>query len=183
MTNNSIWKFTLSNHNEIKSKMLDVIENYEQVNKCPDLTTKITKTDFYDKLEPKGYYNILQEGLSPLWTAISDRYWSSTFSNPWIWFQQYYRNDWHGWHMHGNSNISMSYFLELPDPKYSTEFVDIEDNKVFQLDASEGDVVIFPSFTIHRSPIIESDIRKTIIAINLSFVEPSLDNINSIFKK
>ena len=74
----------------------------------------------------------------------------------------------------------MSYLLELPDSRYCTDFIDSESNKRFQLSVCEGDVIIFPSYTIHRSPIIKSDIRKTTIAINLNLGEPDLDKVNLI---
>ncbi len=173
-----IWKYTLPTHDKIKSKLLDIIENYEPVKEYPDT---ISKTDFYDSGK-REYWNILNEGLEPLWKEISNKYWVKEWYSK-LWFQQYCNNDFHGWHLHSEASVSMSYLLELPDPRYSTEFVDNENNKRFQLNVCEGDVIIFPSYTIHRAPIIKSDIRKTTIAINLSFVEPSLDNINSIFKK
>ena len=88
---------------------------------------------------------------------------------------------WHGWHLHGNASISMSYLLELPERKFSTEFIDIERNTTFQVDVEEGDVIIFPSYVIHRSPIItDSDIRKTTIAINLNLGDVNDTMINPI---
>jgi hypothetical protein len=68
--------------------------------------------------------------------------------------------------------------LELDDPKYSTEFIDTEKNEVFQLDANEGDVLIFPSYVIHRSPILKSDRRKTSVAFNVNLSTVNLNLIN-----
>ena len=96
-----------------------------------------------------------------------------------VWFQQYINGCSHGWHLHANSNISISYLLELPDKKYSTEFLDTTTKSKFQLDVEEGDVIIFPSHVIHRSPVISSDVRKTTIAINLSLGNPDWDLIKS----
>ena len=170
-----IWKYTLPTHDKIKSKLLDIIENYEPVKEYPDT---ISKTDFYDSGK-REYWNILNEGLEPLWKEISNKYWVEEWYSK-LWFQQYSNNDFHGWHLHSEASISMSYLLELPDPRYSTEFVDNENNKRFQLNVCEGDVIIFPSYTIHRAPIIKSDIRKTTIAINLNFKEPNLNKIHLI---
>ena len=39
------------------------------------------------------------------------------------------------------------------------------------MDAKEGDIVIFPSFIIHRSPKITEDVEKIIISFNLDFDE------------
>ena len=38
------------------------------------------------------------------------------------------------------------------------------------IDAIEGQIVIFPSFIIHRSPRIIEDVRKTIISFNIDFL-------------
>ena len=170
-----ILKYTLPTHDKIKSKLLDIIENYEPVKEYPDT---ISKTDFYDSGK-REYWNILNEGLEPLWKEISNKYWVKEWYSK-LWFQQYCNNDFHGWHLHSEASVSMSYLLELPDPRYSTEFVDNENNKRFQLNVCEGDVIIFPSYTIHRAPIIKSDIRKTTIAINLNFKEPNLNKIHLI---
>tara|TARA_B100000131_G_scaffold140024_1_gene136282 strand:+ start:168 stop:692 length:525 start_codon:yes stop_codon:yes gene_type:complete len=170
-----IWKYTLPTHDKIKSKLLDIIENYEPVKEYPDT---ISKTDFYDSGK-REYWNILNEGLEPLWKEISNKYWVKEWYSK-LWFQQYCNNDFHGWHLHSEASVSMSYLLELPDPRYSTEFVDNKNNKRFQLNVCEGDVIIFPSYTIHRAPIIKSDIRKTTIAINLNFKEPNLNKIHLI---
>ena len=71
--------------------------------------------------------------------------------------------------------ISLVYFLELPHTKYSTEFLNIEDNKIFQIeDIREGDVAIFPSFIPHRSPVNLSSSRKTSIAFNIQII--NIDN-------
>ena len=42
-------------------------------------------------------------------------------------------------------------------------------NKKITIDAKEGDIVIFPSFIIHRAPKVQSDTRKTIVSFNLEF--------------
>jgi len=174
-----VWKHTLQSHNEIKESILGFIDQYEQIEGCPD---KITKTDFFDPNKRGEYIGIFtnNDGAEYLRKSICEKYWVTNFSISSFWFQQYYVGDSHGWHLHGNSTISMSYFLELDDQKHSTEFVDIEKKKTFQLNVSEGDVIIFPSHIIHRSPIIKSDSRKTTIAINLNLSEINIPWIDSI---
>ena len=179
---NLVWKFSLPTHNKIKSRILDIIDNYEQVNPCKDA---VTKTDFYDDIcfapNENEYYNIFHKEAESLYRTVTDRYWVSGFGILNVWFQQYHINDTHKWHNHGQSNISLSYLLELDDPKHSTEFVDTKRKKTFQVDdVCEGDVIIFPSHTLHRSPIITSNNRKTSIAINLSLGTPDPKKINSL---
>jgi len=68
------------------------------------------------------------------------------------------------------------YYLELPDNAPKTELIDQYNiNKKITVDAKEGDIVIFPSFVIHRAPKMLTDDRKTIISFNLEF-----DIINEI---
>mgnify|MGYP000388917870 FL=1 len=86
-----------------------------------------------------------------------------------MWYQQYLTNNVHGWHTHGE-NYTGVYYLELPKDAPKTELIDQYDiHKKITIDAKEGDIVIFPSFIIHRAPKITNDTRKTIISFNLQF--------------
>tara|TARA_B100001094_G_scaffold199624_1_gene193697 strand:- start:40 stop:582 length:543 start_codon:yes stop_codon:yes gene_type:complete len=174
-----VWKHTLQSHYEIKESILSYIDLYDQIGECTD---KITKTDFFDPNRRSQYMDIFfnSEGAELLRQDICQKYGVTNFYTSGCWFQQYHNNDSHGWHLHGKNTVSMSYLLELDDSKHSTEFVDIEKKKTFQLNVSEGDVIIFPSHIIHRSPIITSDGRKTTIAINLDLGEPNIPWIDSI---
>tara|TARA_R100000742_G_C4205126_1_gene33099 strand:- start:94 stop:612 length:519 start_codon:yes stop_codon:yes gene_type:complete len=86
-----------------------------------------------------------------------------------FWFQQYEKKGYHNWHTHGSTQFSNVYFLELPDKKYGTEFLNVVTNKKFKINVKEGDLLTFPSCMFHRSPKINSKKRKTIIAFNSSF--------------
>lgn len=86
-----------------------------------------------------------------------------------MWYQQYLTNNVHGWHTHGE-NYTGVYYLELPKDAPKTELIDQYDiHKKITIDATEGDIVIFPSFIFHRAPKIINDTRKTIISFNLQF--------------
>ena len=86
-----------------------------------------------------------------------------------MWYQQYLTNNVHGWHTHGE-NYTGVYYLELPKDAPKTELIDQYDiHKKITINAKEGDIVIFPSFIIHRAPKITNDTRKTIISFNLQF--------------
>lgn len=90
-----------------------------------------------------------------------------------IWFQQYFKGDTHGWHVHGH-NFTGVYYLELKDGSPRTQIVEPLSLKIINIDAKEGDIVIFPSIYIHRAPIIKSNERKTIISFNFNCV--NVDN-------
>ena len=58
----------------------------------------------------------------------------------------------------------------MPDDTPKTELIGQYDiNKKITVEAKEGDIVIFPSFIIHRGLKVYSDSRKTIISFNLEF--------------
>ena len=91
-----------------------------------------------------------------------------------MWYQQYVKNNIHGWHTHGE-NYTGVYYLDFPKNASKTELIDQYNiHKKITIKAKEGDVVIFPSFIIHRSPKMTNDTKKTIISFNLQF-----NNINS----
>lgn len=83
------------------------------------------------------------------------------------WFQQYTQMAEHIWHTHPNTQFTNVYYLELPDNKYVTELLDINQQPII-LKAQEGDIVTFPSYLLHRS-IPNGKKRKTIISYNSSF--------------
>lgn len=88
-----------------------------------------------------------------------------------IWFQQYENNDSHGWHIHAG-NFAGVFYVELPEGTPITNFVDPITKKIFVPDAAEGDIVIFPSYLLHKSPVNQSFNRKTIISFNFNIGYP-----------
>ena len=56
------------------------------------------------------------------------------------------------------NNYTGVYYLQFPKGATKTQLVN--EQKIFEVDAKEGDIVIFPSFIIHRSPKITEDVEK-----------------------
>jgi hypothetical protein len=77
------------------------------------------------------------------------------------WFQQYGKSNAHLWHTHPKSNFTNVYFVELPDKSLGTEILNYD-----ALDLNEGDLLTFPAYFHHRSPVNVLDCRKTIISFN-----------------
>ena len=92
-----------------------------------------------------------------------------------VWYQQYEKNDCHGWHIHGEHYTGV-YYLEFPKGCSYTEFCSPYDLKAQKIEAEEGDVVIFPSHCIHRGPPNTGD-RKTIISYNFRVDASHIDNV------
>ena len=95
-----------------------------------------------------------------------------------LWFQQYYNKGTHGWHIH-HHNYTGVYFLEFSKNSPATELIEMYEQKnKFKIDVKEGDIVLFPSFIIHKAPINNSD-RKTIISFNIDFNFPNKEIIEN----
>ena len=84
------------------------------------------------------------------------------------WFHQYEEGDTLPWHSHGGYNYSMVYYLELPENRCKLQFLNVLDNssEIKDIDVKEGDLVIFPSSIVHRSPKNDLNRRMTILAGN-----------------
>ena len=94
-----------------------------------------------------------------------------------IWFQQYEEHNGHSWHTHGE-NFTGVYYVELSKQSPKTQIVNpFDGHTVYELDIEEGDIVVFPSFTLHRAPILNNNIKKTIISFNINLLNgiPDID--------
>lgn len=94
---------------------------------------------------------------------IEDRYGLKCEKIQTFWFQQYLQGSDFSWHQH-DGHWAMVYYVELPEMNESTEFLNFG-----QFNIKEGDIILFPTFLVHRSPKIQSNLRKTIIATNIQF--------------
>ena len=86
-----------------------------------------------------------------------------------IWFQQYYKMNYHNWHDHISSHWAAIYYLELDVKGPKTLFRNLS-GEIIEPDIKEGDIIIFPSFLKHKSPSNKTNNRKTVIACNIDEV-------------
>jgi hypothetical protein len=92
-----------------------------------------------------------------------------------LWYQQYVESDVHHWHVHGD-NFTGVYYLELPDGTPKTEIIDpYTQTDIITPDVQEGTILLFPSYTVHRAPMMKTTKRKTIISFNFGWVDPNYD--------
>ena len=175
-----IWKCPLENHSNIKSNLLEFIDNDLLGKKFIDSIDHLDKTDFFSHREDLPYYyQVFYENAQDYYWEVLDRYCIENIDLESVWYQQYIKKDTHGWHVHPASSISFVYNLELENSQSSTEFYDRKNKQIVQLDVNEGDILTFPSYLIHRSaPLIGN--RKTIISgnYNFEFVDQSLITID-----
>jgi hypothetical protein len=76
------------------------------------------------------------------------------------------------------------YYLDLPDHAPKTQLINpFNQEQIVMPDIKEGDILVFPSYVIHRAPKIKENINKTIISFNCNFSKinvPVLNNITAI---
>jgi hypothetical protein len=157
--------FDTCDHEEIKN--LTVTENY-----YPD---SFNKLDFYNSSDfDRPWVQFFLPYLKKELKEIANFLWYDDFIVNCIWFQEYLRGNHHGWHIHGD-NFTGVYYLEFPEGCSKTEVCSPYDSKVIQVDAVEGDFIVFPSHYLHRG-LPNKKIRKTIVSFNFditSYTEPN----------
>lgn len=86
-----------------------------------------------------------------------------------IWFQQYQKDNYHGWHWHEDCQYSSVYYLDLPEGSSNTTFKYLDEE--YDVPVVEGDILTFPSSVFHCSKPNKSDKVKTVISFNSIFAK------------
>ena len=153
--------FDVEGHEQYKPLLLKSIEEMvEKYNIVPN-----EKGYLYDYPidAPRPYQKLFEQVIYPYVMEIGEMYGLKPENKKiTIWFQQYFQNTDFGWHQH-NGHWAVVYYLELPEISEATEFLN------YDMQLKEGQLIFFPTFLVHRSPIIKSNTRKTIIATNVSY--------------
>lgn len=154
--------FKVKDHNYYKPLLLEAIQKMVSDNNI-QLNEKGYYYDFNIPQAPRTYKELMDLLLYPYISELGEIYGLSYVKSTQYWFQQYLQSSDFGWHQH-DSHWACVYYLELPEMLEATEFLNYG-----QFNVEEGDVIFFPTFLVHRSPTIKSNLRKTIIATNVSF--------------
>jgi hypothetical protein len=168
----------IEEHNTIKYKILDIIDNMKG-GTLDENDIKISKLDHTDHENyEKSYFKEIQTIIQPYLYDITKYLKCGKCEISSVWFQQYQPDDIHNWHLHPRTTWQAVYYLEMNGEKLETELYDSYKNEMIKVhDVKEGDLFVFPGNFIHRAPKNISDNRKTIIAFNLDFDSPSLTNL------
>lgn len=156
-------------HNTIKDELLALIDASDGIPTVDDNNiTNITKCDWtlgknFERIWVQYFRVHFINALKPMINELG----YSAFNVTHLWYQQYNTHSAHDWHIHGE-NFTGVYYLEMPFTAPQTQILEPYNNNVIDLDVKEGDIVIFPSCTIHRAPINQSKERKTIISFNFN---------------
>lgn len=180
---------SIPSHKIIKPLLLEEIDkiNFENDNnsvlKVVDdyYNDNISKLDWHDAQTDKQWKEILLPHLSPKLLDIANANGYKNVLIDELWFQQYQKEGQHGWHTHG-SNFTGVYYLELPKSAPKTELVTPYNYKHFIPEIQEGDLLIFPSFVVHRAPVITKKLRKTIVSFNITMTMLTDIFLQSLYK-
>jgi|TARA_B110000977_G_C10921121_1_gene433141 hypothetical protein len=148
-------------HKELKKTLLSLIDELPKNSEKTIHNTDWNLSKEYEKKYLNLFYLNINEHMMSLCKEFNCDKWFIDNG----WFQQYKNCDEHGWHNHPKCQFSNVYYLELPDKNMTTEFYDGQ-----EIEASEGDILTFPSYLIHRSKPNLTNKRKTIIAFNSSLM-------------
>jgi uncharacterized RmlC-like cupin family protein len=157
-------------HNELKQSILNAINTQQEYNRVLtyDKQTDISKSDWNTSKTDSSrlWLSIFKPGLDEYLTNAVETLGYKSFNINEIWFQQYEPSAKHGWHVH-SGNWTNVYFLEFPVGSPKTQMKNPLSNVITEFDVSEGDILTFPSFIVHRAPINFTPYRKTIISWNM----------------
>ena len=155
-------------HEILKQKLLSAINQQQEfeplttpnqnIVRCDWVTSRHDKNREWVKIINNDLHKHLEEWCNTL------RY--EYFEIHEMWFQQYTTGGKHAWHTHGD-NFTNVYYLDLPHDSSQTEWIGPVTGNIHTFDVSEGDIISFPSWLIHRAPINSSNKVKTIISWNM----------------
>jgi hypothetical protein len=156
----------IKEHKQIKDKLLSLIDSIPK-NSFED----ITHTDWnLPKNLKREYLEYFYKIITPYINEMANLLKQDTCYITNGWFQQYYKNNFHNYHIHEKTNFTNVYYLELPDVRKTTSIRPvINSKKSLNLIAKEGDLVTFPAMYYHASEKINDNFRKTIISFNSDF--------------
>lgn len=172
---------TLPEHKEIKDKILFEIDNNIQdslfvINER--YTDNISKLDWNNKYDfERPWVKIILPSLLNFLNNVKEELEYDSLELHELWFQQYVKSNTHGWHTH-SCNFTVVYYLEMDKESPKTELIDPYYDTKLTPNVKEGDVLLFPSFVVHKAPVVNNDIRKTIVSCNINYINPSLERGN-----
>ena len=155
----------MKNHSNIRDRILHEIDRDAMSHDLKTEVDSIAKLDWNNRRYPdrpwlKIFLPEFTEEVEELVTTMS--YTGINLKE--AWYQQYLEGDTHQWHVHGE-NFTGVYYLEFPEGCSKTEVCSPYDLKTKQIDAVEGDLIVFPAHCIHRG-LPNRKIRKTIVSFN-----------------
>jgi len=161
--------YKIPNFKTHKSKILKLIEDTGTFSYNVD-RQRIFNTDWHlPQTFYRPYWEYVSKLLEPYFQELGEQWPGFDIKMQNYWYQQYQNADYHDWHMHPYCNYSSVFYIDLPSKKLNTEFK--RDAYIFSISVEEGDILTFPSFLFHRSPLNTTVKTKTVLAFNISLMD------------
>lgn len=173
--NNFFYIFDVKEHEYFKEKILDRIkcsQNQLKTYNDGEYISFISNTDWEcDSIN--WYENFLSINDKKRYKEFIKKKFRKNVIVSNTWFNQYYPNSGsdHPFHEHKDSNLSNVYIIEMLDKSMRTVLKSPKTGKEIIPAVKEGQILIFPSHILHKSPRNFTNKRKTIIAFNSIFIE------------
>jgi hypothetical protein len=156
-------------HSKIKNTLLQLIEELGQSH-LDDGIDKIDNTDYNVSNVKKKYWDFLYPSLTEHMKNVYSELGFSEFGYLNYWFQQYYKNNFHNWHVHGTASWTNIYYLELPSDDVKTHIRNQKTESILIPNVEEGCILTLPAILWHCSPINLKEERKTVIVFNTTTI-------------
>jgi hypothetical protein len=165
--------FKFKEHNKIKKKLMSLINNskdYSLNNKNEYYSDLIHSLDFKNSSDHSREWVIyLRKYLEKYFLKAANKLGYQNIDVKNIWFQKYKKGGQHGWHIHGE-NYTGVYYLNFSKNSAKTELIEpFSQNKKIKINLFEGDIVMFPSYVVHRATEQKELFNKVIISFNIEF--------------
>lgn len=149
---------------DIKQSLVDDINNHQSAR-----YDDVSRTDWNVDVDGvRKYFAILWDKIKPVMDELYlDVIYTDQYVVGNVWFQQYGNKSTHGWHSHMGCWFAHCAFIELPDGASSTELISPETKEIIKTDVKEGQMIVMPSYILHRSAPNNSQENKTVIVFNV----------------
>jgi len=164
----SYFKYQIPNYKNFKKELIDLIykSNFETVDKYGE---KVSFSDFkYSKDFSRKYViyifnKIIKDFIKEFCRANNCK----LISIHNIWFQIYKTGDFHSIHTHASSNFTNIVYIDMPMDKIKTNVYSLNKDKI-DIEIKEGDILTFPAFFPHESPVNDCKDNKIVVSFNSS---------------
>lgn len=155
-------------HKEVKKTLLSLIDE-TPANSLYEASGKISRSDWLiSDLSKKKYIKYIQPLINKHISQVYDEIGYDNFKIGHCWFQQYMKNDSHGWHQHRGASWSNVYYVELEKDGPKTIFKNpFNLNEIVIPEVEEGDILTLPGLAWHCSEPNQSTNRKTVYVFNV----------------
>ena len=156
----------LKTHSEIKDELIKLIKESPS-HSLIDETEVVSNSDMNFKDTMRPWLPLFYEHITPYMEEFAVTFMHEFWSIHDTWFFRYKKGEYSQWHVHPHCSWTNVYFLNLPDPKLKTTFLDVKTGQEVQVaEVREGDILSFPSTIIHCSKVNKSDEEKIVVAFN-----------------